>query len=83
VAIAIAFSSYVQSSVKSVNKTVAYSIARRLISLYPDKDEETFYLLSSLVALKEDNYPIKLSTLYKIDKNIFEPKKLLEYFYFK
>ena len=83
VAIAIAFNSYVQSSVKSVNKQVVYSIAKRLISRLADRDDETFCLLSSLVALKQENYPVKLSTLYRIDKSTFESKKLLEYFYFK
>jgi hypothetical protein len=83
VAIILAFNSYVQSSVQSINKRVAHGLAMRLRPLLPDKSDEAFHLLIPLVALKQDNYPLKLSVLYEIDKSIFKPDKLAEYYYFK
>jgi hypothetical protein len=83
VALILAFNSYAQSAVQSVNKQLAYGLAVRLRRLLSDKSEEAFHLLVPLVALKQDNYPAKLSVLYDIDKSIFKPDKLAEYFYFK
>jgi hypothetical protein len=83
VAILIAFNSYVQSSVQSVNKRLVRTIAVKLRSRLADKSDETFYLLIPLVALRHENYPLKLSVLYDLDKNNFKPEKLIENFYFK
>jgi hypothetical protein len=80
--IVIAFNSYVQSSVQSVNKKIAYGLALRLRSHLIDKSDETFCLLVPLVALKQENYPLKQSVLYEIEKNVFKPEKLVEYYYF-
>jgi hypothetical protein len=83
VAILIAFNSYVQSSVQSVNKRLVQTSAARLRSRLDDKSDETFYLLVPLLAIKHEIYPLKLSILYELDKNSFKPEKLVENFYFK
>ena len=83
VAIILAFNSYVQSSVKSANKQIAYSFAVKLRPLLTDQSEEAFHLLVPLVALKQENYPLKLSVLYDINKEIFKPETLAQYYYFQ
>ena len=83
VAVILSFNSYVQTSLLSVNKRIAHSLAAKLRPLLSDKSDETFCLLVPLVSLKQENYPLKLSVLYSIDKKIFEPAKLAEYYYFK
>ena len=83
VAIILAFNSYVQSSVKSANKRIANSWATRLRPLLADQSDEAFHLLVPLIALKQDNYPAKLSVLYEVDKDIFKPEKLADYYYFR
>jgi hypothetical protein len=81
VAILIAFNSYVQSSVRSINKSIVQRLAAKLRLHLADKSDETFYLLIPLVALKHENYPLRLSTLYHIDRNLFKPEKLTEYYF--
>ena len=83
VAIILAFNSYIQSSVKSANKRIAYSLAAMLRPLLADQSDEAFHLLVPLIALKQENYPAKLSVLYEIEKDIFKPERLAMYFYFK
>ena len=83
VAIIIAFNSYVQSSVKTANKRIAHSWAAKFRPLLPDQSDEAFHLLVPLIALKQANYPAKLSVLYELDKDIFKPERLADYFYFK
>jgi len=82
-AIVIACISFINSSVKNMNKQIAYKIAERLRLRLADKSDEAFHMLVPLVALKQENYHLKLSVLYEIDKGLFQPKKLAEYFYFK
>lgn len=55
-------------------------MAKTLRKKLSDKSDETFYLLVPLVALKQNNSPIKLSGLYEINKDIFKPEKLAEYY---
>jgi hypothetical protein len=80
IAIIISFTSYVKSSVQSVDKEITLSIAKTLRKKLSDKSDETFYLLVPLVALKHNNSPIKLSVLYEINKDLFKPEKLVEYY---
>jgi uncharacterized membrane protein len=82
-AIVIAFTSYTTSSVQLMNRRIAHMIAERLRSRLSDKSDEAFHLLVPLVALKQENYPLTLTVLYGIDKEIFKPAKLVEYYYFK
>jgi hypothetical protein len=81
IAILISFTSYVKSSVQSVNKEITFSIAKMLRKKLSDKSDETFYLLVPLVAIKQNNFPIKLSILYEINKENFKPEKLAEYYF--
>jgi hypothetical protein len=81
IAIIISFNSYAKSSAQSVNKRIIMSLARRLKEQLDDKSDRTFYLLVPLVALKQSNYPLRLSVLYEINKDVLKPEKLMEYYF--
>jgi hypothetical protein len=80
VAILISFNSYVKTSVQSFDKELIRGLAVKLREKLHDKSDKTFYLLIPLVALKQENYPLKLSVLYEIDREMFKPEKLMEYY---
>jgi hypothetical protein len=80
IAIIISFNSYIKTSVQSFNKELIRGLASKLREHLDDKSDKTFYLLIPLVALKQNNYPMKLSVLYDIDREMFKPEKLLEYY---
>jgi flagellar biosynthesis protein FliQ len=80
IAIIISFNSYIKTSVQSFNKELIRGLAAKLREHLDDKSDKTFYLLIPLVALKQNNYPMKLSVLYDIDREMFKPEKLMEYY---
>lgn len=83
-AVLIAYYSFLMASRKYVNKRLANKEAKRLSSLphLPDKSDETLCLLPPLVALKQENYYfVKLAVLYEVNRDLFKPDKLMEYYY--
>jgi hypothetical protein len=82
-AVLVAYYSFVMASRKFVNKRLAYKEAKRLCSLptLPDKSKETLCLLPPLVAIRQENYPVKLSDLYEVNKELFKPDKLIEHYH--
>jgi hypothetical protein len=76
-ALLISFNSYVKTSVQFFNKELIRGLA---VKLREHLDDKTFYLLSPFVALKQNNYPLKLSVLYDIDREIFSRKNLMDYY---
>ncbi len=80
IAIIISFNSYIKTSVQSFNKELIRGLAAKLRERLDDKSDKTFYLLIPLVALKQNNYPLKLAVLYDIDREMFKPEKLMEYY---
>ena len=83
IAIVISFHSYAQSTAKSASKDVTLTLAMRLRKRLPDKSDSTFCLLVALVALKQKNYPLKLSTLYELNKEMFNLRTLIKYYFFQ
>lgn len=82
-AILIAFYSLIMAFRKFVNKRLANMEAKRLSALLPDKSNETLCLLPALVALKQENYYFaKLTVLYEVNKDLFKPENLIDYYYF-
>ena len=81
IAIVISFYSHAESTAKSASKDMTLTLAMRLRERLVDKSDDTFCLLVALVALKQRNYPLKLSTLYELDKEMFNPKTLTKYYF--
>ncbi len=81
IAILISFYSHAESTAKSASKDMTLTLAKRLRERLPDKSDDTFCLLVALVALKQKNYPLKLSTLYGLNKQMFRPEALVQYYF--
>lgn len=82
-AIMVAFYSLIMAYRKYRNKRLANKEAKRLSAMLPDKSNETLCLLPALVALKQENFHfVTLSALYEVNKDLFKPEKLIEYYYF-
>jgi hypothetical protein len=80
-AILIAFYSFIMASRKFVNKRLAFKEAKRLGRVLADKSNEASCLLPPLVAIRQENYPVKLADLYEVNKDLFNPSKLMENYY--
>jgi hypothetical protein len=81
IAIVLSFYSHAQTTVKSASKDMTMTLAMRLRERLPDKTDTTFCLLIALVALKQKNYPLKLSTLYELNNEMFNPETLAKYYF--